>query len=69
MTSTGDGTTKGGATAASPGFISLAEAARRGRCHVSVVQRLALAGAIRTRLSRGRVVYCEQDVGRQFDVD
>jgi hypothetical protein len=48
-------------------FITLTAAARAGRCHRSTVMRLALAGAIRTRTLRGRVLYHAEDCRRQLD--
>jgi hypothetical protein len=46
-------------------WLSLAESARRARCHPTVIQRLALRGVIAHRTHRGRVYFAESDVDRQ----
>jgi hypothetical protein len=50
-------------------YIKLSEAARSLGCHPSVVQRLALAGRIRTRTVLGRVMYHHDDINDLKDAD
>jgi hypothetical protein len=54
----------GPTTPASPPdeYVKLAEAARIGGCHTSVIQRLALAQMVRVRKRLGRVLYHRGDV-------